>query len=83
MSQRTGIPLNMVAKAKKMIRDGVSIEHVAQHYRCPVSTIQSLADKQDPPEPRVDDVEEEPTEENTAPDPAPKKAAKKAATATA
>ena len=43
MSQRTGIPLNMVAKAKKMLTEGISVEHVAQHYRCPVHTIQSFA----------------------------------------
>ena len=44
MSQRTGIPLNMVAKAKKMLREGVSVEHIAKHYRCPAETIQSFAD---------------------------------------
>ena len=43
MSQRTGIPLNMVAKAKKMLREGVSVEHIAKHYRCPAETIQSFA----------------------------------------
>jgi len=68
----------MVLAAKKMIREGRDITHIAAHYRCPVPTIQSLADSMKKPDPEPsqeadplpgEETEEEPTEENTAPDP--------------
>ena len=45
MSQRTGIPANLIAKAMKMARDGVSHGHIAAWARCPVATIDSLVKK--------------------------------------
>ena len=45
MSQRTGIPANLIAKAMKMARDGVSHAHIAAWARCPVATIDSLVKK--------------------------------------
>ncbi|GAG58545.1 unnamed protein product [marine sediment metagenome] len=79
MSQRGGIPANLVSKAMKMMDDGASTAHVAQWARCPVDTIQSLwDDRNKPSEPEAkpkakpkakkEPEAEQPTEENTAPD---------------